>query len=929
MTKSHPAWLLWRRISLLLLALAAPSLVCASLFAQVADRIAPGFSTAQTSSLKNSLHPLARPEYDQGRASGVTKVPYMTLAFAPSAAQKAALTTLLADQQNPASPSYHKWLTPEQYAARFGMSANDLATAEAWLEAQGFVILDVPRSRDAIHFSGTVAQVEAALHTEMHQYLVDGTTHLANSTALALPSSLAGTVGGIRGLAQFRPHAMHTPTRRPSADKLTPQFTSSISGDHYLAPNDVTTIYDIKALYSAGYDGTGQSIAIIGQSAIATTDLDAFRAAAGLAAKEPVQVLVPNTGASTIVSGDEDESDIDLEYSNAIAYNATVNFIYAGATGSVFDALAYAIDNDSAPIVSLSYGECELDASSDATTLEPEFMKANAQGQTILASSGDEGATGCDFGTSATRGLAVGYPASSAYLTAMGGTEFNEGTGTYWNTANDAGGGSATSYIPEAVWNETAASNALSPPGGLSSGGGGVSILFGKPTWQVGTGVPADGGRDVPDISLDAASLHDGYLYCAEARCVNGFRDNDANTTLTVAGGTSFDAPIFAGILALINQKNNATGAGNINPTLYALASTAPTAFHDITTGDNEQPCTSGSIDCATGTAQIGYAAGVGYDLASGLGSIDANMLAGVFPATPSLTVSDTTLTVTSSAPVTGTPVTFSAGVSAGDGAAVGSGTVNFSVDGEAATAEALSASGVATFSYTFATTGSHTVVATYTGSTTNAASSANLTFTVASATSTGSFTLTASNVTVTSGNSATSTLTVTGANGYGGTVGLSYSASTGFTGCLFANLIGVGVNGTVSTTITVDTLASDCVSSGTRHLLRRIAPPVVTASTKDGPGSSGKGARYPAAAAALLAGVALLGRRRKAWPAAMVLLLAGLGVGLTGLTGCGGSSGTSTPITPSTTYTIQLTGADTLYPSLTASASFTVTVQQ
>jgi subtilase family serine protease len=563
-------------------------------------------------------------------------------------------------------------------------------------------------------------------------------------------------------------------------------------------------------------------------------------------------------------------------------------------------------------------------------------MQANAQGQTLVASAGDSGATGCDDGvTSATLGLAVSYPASSAYFTAMGGTQYNEGSADYWNSTNDAGGGSAISYVPEEAWNETAASNALNPPGGLSSGGGGKSILFNKPTWQLATNVPADGVRDVPDISLDAASIHDGYLFCSDGWCTSGFRDAAGN--LDVAGGTSFDAPIFSGILALINQKNNSTGDGNINGDLYALYSTAPTAFHDITVGNNEQPCSSGSIDCPAGTTNIGYATGAGYDLATGLGSIDAYNLAQVFPAPVSTSggspiATTTSVTLGSSSPVAGQAVSFTAGVAAASGTVPSNEIVNFVVDGGTAVAEKLSVvSGIATATYPSTSNpltlaaGTHTVVATYEGDSTYAASSSSLTFTV-SAAATGSFTMSATNVTVASGDSADTTVTITGTNGYTGAINFTYSISpSAVTPCLFANETGVGTNGVVATQIVVDALASDCTSSDVRpNMLKRITPKTGAAASASKPGnptSVGGAGSYPIAAGAVLAGLALLARKRKTWPIAAILVIGGLGT----LSGCGGSSGTSVIGTQSTTYTITLTGTDT--NNLSASTTFTVTV--
>jgi subtilase family serine protease len=942
MTQSSTTPLLRRSFFLVLLMIAAVALLGRCSFAQVPDRIAANFSATDTATLKGSLHPLARPEFDQGRASASTKVPYMTLFFSPSASQQAALKVLLAAQQNPASPSYHKWLTPAQYGAQFGMSSGDLAKAEAWLQAQGFVVLDAANGRNAIHFSGTVAQVETAFHTEMHQYLVNGTKHLANSTVLALPAALADTVSGIRGVAIFPPHPMHTAVRRPVVDALKPEYTSSVSGFYYLAPSDITTIYDIKALYNAGYTGTNQKIAIVGQATISTSDLDAFRTASGLAVKEPTQITVTSPG-GTSNSDDEGESDLDLEWSGAIAQNATIYFV--SELGDVFGALIYAIDNNTAPIVSMSYGECELTAGTDVTQLEPMLMQANSQGQTVVISAGDDGAAGCETAitpTIAQDGLAVEYPASSSFVTSMGGTEFNEGSVNYWNSTNDSGGGSAISYIPEAAWNETAASNAMNPPEGLSSTGGGASALFSKPSWQVATGVPADGARDVPDISLDAAAIHDAYLFCSGGYCTNGFRYSD--NSLTTAGGTSFDAPIFAGILALIEQKNSSTGEGNINPNLYSLYSTATSAFHDITVGNNEQPCQSDTPNCPTGTTEIGYAAGAGYDQTTGLGSIDAYNLAAVFPAASTVTtaplfISTTTLSASTLGPAAGTSVTFTASVSVAASNTAPAGTVQFAVNGvNVGSAVTLTAgsgtNSTATYTTSFPTVGMQELVtATYSGNTTEAASTSNtLTITVGTVTAPSpSFTLAATNVTLASGASAASTITLTSANGYAGTVDFTYTTSTGFTGCLFgSSSLASAENAAVTTSFTVDTLVSDCVSTGARHLIARTGT-LKASLTNSQPKPGSHSREYPIGAAAMLAGLAMLGWKRKSWPVVMVLLLAGLGT-LGGLSGCGGSSGTPIGTTgtgvPAGTYTITVTGTDSTSSSITATTTFTVTVQ-
>jgi hypothetical protein len=338
-----------------------------------------------------------------------------------------------------------------------------------------------------------------------------------------------------------------------------------------------------------------------------------------------------------VVNGDVDEASLDLEWTGAVAHNAQILFVTS--KNGVFDALQYTINQNLAPVISISYGSCEANFSSrEAASMAALAQQANAQGITIVASSGDSGAADCEASSAkiASQGLAVDIPASLPYVTGVGGSEFQEATTTSWSTTTSANSGSALSYIPEIVWNDTASA------GTLTAGGGGRSIYFGKPGWQQGVGVPNDNARDVPDISLNASGGHDGYLICSLGSCVNGFRSS--NGGLLVVGGTSAGAPAFAGVVAIINQLSNSI-QGNVNPKLYAFAASSPSAFHDITLGGNQVPCRAGTANCPSGGA-IGYAAGVGYDQASGLGSVDvANLFTAWAPAT-AITASSPTSTL-------------------------------------------------------------------------------------------------------------------------------------------------------------------------------------------------------------------------------------------------------------------------------------------
>ena len=652
-------------------------LALASVLAPVAaraQRIPQAIDETNLWRLRGSVPPRARAEFDRGTVDGSLPMEGMKLVFQLTPEQQSSLDTLLRQQLDRSSPNYHQWLTPEQYAARFGVSPSDLARVTVWLRQRGFAAILAARSRTWISFNGSAAQVEAAFHTPIHRYVVNGAMHYANATEPSLPSAFHGVVMAIGSLNDFRPKP-HAIVRN-----VHPHFTSELSGKHFLAPDDFATIYNIQGLYGSGINGSSEAIAVMGQTDLSTDsnhnnqyDVQTFRSVSNLPAADLQVVLVPGQSDPGSDNAEQDEANLDLEWSGAVARNAKL--IYVNSNNALFTSLQYAVDQNLAPVLSISYGLCEAMLSSgDVATLTAMGQQANTQGQTIVSSSGDSGAADCDYSSdpnnpvkSATHGYAVDIPASLPYVTGMGGTEFSEGDDTgatqYWAGTNNGNSGSALSYIPEMVWNDTATD------GSLSATGGGVSTLFTKPSWQTGAGVPADGQRDVPDVALSSSADHDGYLICSRSSCVNGYRRNDANQTLNVIGGTSTAAPTFAGIVTLLVQQTNQP-QGNVNPILYGLAATTPNAFHDITTGDNMVPCTMGTKDCPNG-GSIGYSAGPGYDLTTGLGSVDVGALAAAWngPTNPDfrLAAQSTSLSITRGTPVTdGLTLTSLAGYSTG-----------------------------------------------------------------------------------------------------------------------------------------------------------------------------------------------------------------------------------------------------------------------
>ena len=740
-----------RRLSYLI----APVALLATTFgpsaqAAVQNRIASAVTDGARTPLSGTIVRRAQRAADLGAAPADKKLESMSLRFSMTPAQQSDLTQLLADQLNPASASYHQWLTPEQFGARFGLSSADVAKVSAWLTSQGFTIESTSRSSNYIAFSGTAAQVQQAFGTSIHSLSVDGEMHIANLTDPTLPASVASVVTAITGLNDFRPKPR---MRARNASSLNASYTQTIGGtvDHFIAPTDLYTIYDFNPLLTAStpITGTGVTIAVMGQtdlnqgSVLPDSNITQFRKAAGLPAINlKAQLAMTDPGLST--TGDVDEAHIDLEWSSAAAPGASIVFVY---DRDIFSgALSYAVTNKIAPIITISYGGCEAEQGlAIVNSVNLILAEANAQGQTVINSSGDSGATDCDASDGlAKEGLNVDFPSSSPYVTSAGGTMFSGDVNTpatYWSGTNAASGGSALGYIPELPWNETTSTAGLGNGNGTGggAGGGGESAFFSKPAWQTGTGVPDDSSRDVPDISLNAAAIHDGYLVCSpgdgqtNTSCTSGFLMSNGQPN--VFGGTSFVAPIFAGILALVEQKIAATGGlGNVGPTLYGFLNgpTYSSVFHDINSGNNSVPCTQGTPNCPIG-GSIGFAAGTGYDQAIGLGSFDVNLLvtgwSGVTPvgtggSTIGAHITTTTLTATSA---TGSSVcSVSSGSLALSVAVAGSlsgttptGTVQFLVDNTAVTGAVVAlSSGTATYSLSTSTlsSGGHNISAVYSG---------------------------------------------------------------------------------------------------------------------------------------------------------------------------------------------------------------------
>jgi len=620
------------------------------LLAEPHDRITSFVDDEQTVTLHGNRHPLAIPQYDTGAVAADFPMDRMVLTLLPDETQQETLDQLLEEQHDPESPYYHQWLTPQQYGEIFGVSEDDLAQVTGWLQGHGMTVEEVTAGRLSIVFSGTAGQVASSFHTRIHTYKIGHEVHHANTTDPSIPAAFAQVIGGVVSLHDFRSAPMHTGAHLPS-----PEFTSG--GSYYLAPADFATIYDLGPLYQASINGSGQSVAIVARSNINIADVRQFRTSFGLPANDP-QIIVNGTDPGIWSTGEETEADLDVEWSGAVAKNATIQFVVSKSTNSsdgTYLSAQYIVSHNLAPAMSMSFGMCEAALGTSGNSfINSLWQQAAAQGITVFVSAGDSGAAGCDASSasSATHGLAVNGLCSSPYSECVGGTEFHDTSNPslYWSSSNAAGTqSSALSYIPEVVWNESGG-------GGLWATGGGASSIYAKPSWQAGTGVPADGKRDVPDVALTAAG-HDGYLIYQ-------------NGGLYVVGGTSAASPSFAGIMALVVQHATAR-QGNANSVFYALASKQGTGgasvFHDITSGNNSVP------------GQTGFSATTGYDQATGLGSVDASVLVNHWSdgiIVPSFQVTPSASSV-SVMPGSNNSVTLSVAVSGGF-----KGTVAFSVTG-------------------------------------------------------------------------------------------------------------------------------------------------------------------------------------------------------------------------------------------------------
>jgi len=666
--------------------------------------------------LHGTVHPLAQARYDRGPVNESTPAERLLMVLNRPPGRQAAFQQLMKELHTRGSSSYHHWLTPEEIGSRFGPGDEDLDAVTRWLGASGFRISRVSKARRFVEFSGTVGQVNAAFHTQIREYVVRGQLHHANATEVRIPQALAGIVASLSPLNDFRASPQLEQGGKGHYDatirRFSPEFNLPASFSPLLygvAPADFYTEYDLNPLYAGNVTGSGVIIGIIDESNIDLSLVSDYDSVFGVKAN-PVQVVLdggdPGENASDV------ETYLDVEVAGAAAPGATVN-LYLSAGSAYQDPLELAalraVEDNQADVLGVSWGAGEQELGTSGNQFwNALWEQAAAQGQTVLVAAGDYGQIPDEeyLIEGSLAGPAVNGLASTPWDLAVGGTDFYysdyasgaPSASTFWNATNDpVTKGSLTAPIVEQVWNDPFGLDAISigiVRGEIFAAGGGASNCsaanavtggcasgYGKPSWQTGPGVPADGARDLPDISLFASNgaNYSGWVICdSEGDCVP---DSSGNFSLDIVGGTSASVQAMAGIMALVDQKYGRQGQADA--VLYPLAQQKPVAFHDIALGGNWNVCIESDADCGLSTASTGsnqaestvYAAAPGFDLASGWGSVDAANLANNWNAitfqstTTSLEVNPATVTH-------GINVTLSANVTAAPGSGTPTGAV-------------------------------------------------------------------------------------------------------------------------------------------------------------------------------------------------------------------------------------------------------------
>jgi len=637
---------------------------------------------------------------DRGAIADGTALPHIRLALRRPPALQEALDILTRNQHVKGSPQYHQWLKPSQLRS-YGPAQADIDQVTAWLKREGLTVNGVSPSGMSIDFGGSAGRVTAAFHTPIHTVMRGIETHIANVAPPSVPAALAPVVTGV---------TLHNFFPVPAMAHITPNYTStSPDGTYYaVTPQDFATIYNINPLrssnnfYGAPITGAGVTMAMIEQTKILPHDWKDFRGKFGLSGYKGTLSLIHPDCKSPGFTGDEGEAALDAEWSSAVAPDATV--IEASCEGAppfefgVLTALNNLVEKGTtATIFSISYETDETAGGySFIQTWTNLLQEGAAEGIAIFVASGDNG-TSADRNEIDSDGLFVNGLSDSAYNVSVGGTDvYDTALGEdakYWRAKNRAHGLSALSYVPEIPWDNSCASSILWKfegaknetefcNSGFSGGQNGVggsgsqSVFYPKPDWQLTTipGMPNDGVRDQPDVSLFAANglwAH-FYLFCMSDANEGGSPCDYKNVNDlfgNAAGGTSFGSPAFAGIAALIQESLNGENLGNPAPEFYRIGAAQyatplglsqckstlgnkvsnACAFYTVTAGNNAEPCYKGTANCKTdkastmgigiltatvgGTSAPAYGTQPGYSLATGLGTVNVtNLLYNYYP---------------------------------------------------------------------------------------------------------------------------------------------------------------------------------------------------------------------------------------------------------------------------------------------------------
>ncbi len=600
--------------------------------AAIKPLITEPINDARTVVLSGNTRPEAKPANDQGLVSDSMPLAHLQMVLKRSVAQQAAAEQLLKDQADVSSPEYHKWLTNEQVAEQFGAGAQDVDTIEVWLKSKGFSINSVSLAEGVVDFSGTAGLVRTVFNAPLHRLVVNGKTHFGNTNDPQIPAALASAVVGIAALNDFMPRPMYVAKAKTTATG--PLGYAPTYGTNYLSAGDLAKIYDFDNIFGIGFTGEGQTIVVIEDTNLySTNDWVTFRKAFGLTKYTHGNLQQVNPAGKSAcgnpgVNGDDDEAAVDVEWSSAAAPDATIVNAACADTMTQFGgflALSNLLQSATPPkVVSISYGEAEASlGEAENVYISALYQTAALQGVSLYVSSGDEGAFSADAHQSfAYHGIGVSGYTSTPYNVSVGGTDVGYypaiHPGEYFTTKNSPTFVTALSYIPEVPWNNSCAGSLVANyyglpvtgpnslcsnlpyslnyyettasgsggPSGCATGAATVGDAYGnvvsgtckgypKPEWQSGTfGNPGDRVRDIPDVSLMASNGNlwgTYYALCFSDPANQGVPCGPDPGNWVGVGGTSVSSPIWAGIQALINQRTR-TFWGNPNPVLYSLA---------------------------------------------------------------------------------------------------------------------------------------------------------------------------------------------------------------------------------------------------------------------------------------------------------------------------------------------------------------------